>query len=555
MPDKNIAVTAEEMAKGLKEISVSEFFEKNRHLLGFDNPQKALITVVKEAVDNSLDACEEAKILPEIKVELKELAEDRYRVIVEDNGPGIVKEQIPRIFGKLLYGSKFHRLRQSRGQQGIGISAAVLYAQLTTGKPIKIIARTAENKPTNVYELHIDTIKNEPEITSESILSSSTMKHGVRVELDVAGKFVKSKHSPYEYISQCAIMNPYAKFSFKEPDGTKTVFERVIDKLPTPPKEIKPHPYGIELGILLRMLKNARSRNVSGFLRNDFSRMGAKAIQEVCAKAKIDPSLDAKKLTRDEAEKLLKAMQTVQLMAPPTNCLSPLGEEAILAGLKKEIKADFYAAVSRPPAVYRGYPFQIEAGIAYGGELDPQGAAKVVRFANRVPLLYELSACASSEAVTEVNFKRYGLEQTGGKGMPSGPVLLLVHMASVWVPFTSESKEAIASYPEIIDEIKLAVQEAGRQLGKYLSGKRKAHEREHKRKAIEKYAPEVAKALNIITKEDEQKILKMIQAVAEKKFLVINKEELEEEAPEKEEEAKPRITVTKEEPEGNGEEQ
>ena len=117
---------AQEMAKKHRDISVAEFFEKNRHLLGFDNARKALLTCVKEAVDNSLDACEEAGILPEIQVELIDMGNNRFRVIVEDNGPGIIRAQIPKVFAKLLYGSKFHRLKQSRGQQGIGISASVM---------------------------------------------------------------------------------------------------------------------------------------------------------------------------------------------------------------------------------------------------------------------------------------------------------------------------------------------------------------------------------------------------------------------------------------------
>lgn len=517
-------IAAEKMAEGLKEISISEFFEKNRHLLGFDNPQKALITVVKEAVDNSLDACEEARILPDIKVSLKELNEDIMRVAVEDNGPGIMKEHIPNVFGKLLYGSKFHRLRQSRGQQGIGISAAVLYSQLTTGKPIYVVSRISPKKPAHEYTLRIDTLKNAPEVLADAVVEDAKFEHGTRIEMEIEGKYIRSKHSPLEYLSQCAIMNPFAKITFKEPDGTKTVFERAVNELPKPPVEIKPHPKGIELGILIRMLKKTSARGLSGFLTSDFSRVGQTSADEILKKAKLDPKMKPDEVTRDDADKILRAMQAVNLMAPPTNCLSPVGEEAIMAGLKKEIKAEFYAANSRAPTVYRGYPFQIEAGIAYGGEIPPEGNAKVIRFANRVPLLYELSACATTQAVEEVNWKRYGLDQSGGKGIPKGPVEIVVHMVSVWVPFTSESKEAIASYPEIIDEIKLAVQECGRQLGRFLSGQRRAAEREGKRRAIEKYAPEIAIALADLTDEKTDYITKLINNLATKKFHVINKD-------------------------------
>ena len=146
------AATALEMAGKQREISVSEFFLKNRHLLGFDTPAKALVTAVKEAVDNALDACEEAGVLPEIVVEVRGRL-GRSRVTVEDNGPGIVESQISRIFGKLLYGSKFHKFSQSRGQQGMGISAAGMYGQLTVGKPLHIIKswlRLSEQRPAEV---------------------------------------------------------------------------------------------------------------------------------------------------------------------------------------------------------------------------------------------------------------------------------------------------------------------------------------------------------------------------------------------------------------------
>ncbi len=524
-------ITAEEMGRGLKEISIAEFFEKNRHLLGFDNPQKALITVVKEAVDNSLDACEEARILPNVKVTLKELGNNLLRVTIEDNGPGILKTHIPNVFGKLLYGSKFHRLRQSRGQQGIGISAAVLYSQLTTGKPIHVISRISESGPAHRYKLRIDTLKNVPEILEDEILENARIKKGTIIEMDIEGKYIRSKHSPLEYLSQCAIMNPFAKINFKEPDGTRTIYERVISELPKPPAEIKPHPRGIELGILIRMLKMTKARNIKSFLTSDFSRVGSTSAADICKKAKVDPKTRPSEITRDDADRLLRAMQKTKLMAPPTNCLSPVGEDAILAGLKKEINAEFYASISRTPAVYRGYPFQIEAGVAYGGEIPSEGPAKIIRFANRVPLLYELGACAITQAVSDVNWKRYGLDQTGGRGVPRGPLSIIVHMVSVWVPFTSESKEAIASYEDIMDEIKLAVQECGRHLGRYLSGKRRAQERETKKKSIEKYAPEIAAALSELTGEKPDNITKMINELATRKFHIVNKELMEDEEP------------------------
>ena len=520
-----MSTKAEEMGGRMRSIAVSEFFEKNRHLLGFDNPQKSLITVVKEGVDNALDACEEAKILPDVLVQIDQLSESRFKVILQDNGPGIMKKHIPRVFGKLLYGSKFHRLRQSRGQQGIGISASVLYSQLTTGKPTTIYSSTSKRDKLHMYQLHIDTTKNEPEIVKEELLDNG-FEHGTRIEMEVEGKYLQSHHSPYEYLRQVAIINPSSQITYIEPGGNKILYERAVERLPKMPKQIKPHPHGVELGILIRMLKNTNARTIGSFLSTEFCRMGAKTISDVCKVAEVDKHLQPKRISRDEADRLMQSLQKTKIMAPPTDCLSPIGKDALIKGLKKEINAEFITAVTRPPAVYRGYPFQIEAGIAWGGEVESEGQAKIMRYANKVPLLYQKSACASTKAVAETNWKRYGLNQTGGRGIPTGPIVIAVHMASVWVPFTSESKEAVANYPEIIDEMKLALQECGRQLGTHIRAKYRAREALMKKNTVLRYAPEIASALHELTKKSESKINQDLANLIEDKFGKIDLEEL-----------------------------
>jgi DNA topoisomerase-6 subunit B len=242
--------SASEMATRQREISVSEFFTKNRHLLGFDNPSKALLTTVKEAVDNSFDACEEAGILPDITISILEISETRYRVVVEDNGPGIVRSQIPKVFGQLLYGSKFHRLRQSRGQQGIGISAAGMYGQLTTGKPIIITSRTGPKRPAHHFEIQIDTRRNLPVVMRDDVVEWAT-SHGTRVELEIEATYKKGRHSVDGYVEMTALSNPHATLTFHSPKGEASQFERSTTHLPREPKEIKPHPHGIELGMCI----------------------------------------------------------------------------------------------------------------------------------------------------------------------------------------------------------------------------------------------------------------------------------------------------------------
>jgi DNA topoisomerase-6 subunit B len=507
MADK--ANSAKELAKKLKEISVAEFFEKNRHLLGYDNPTKALLTVVKETVDNSIDACEEAGILPDIKVEIKQVGENTFLFKEEDNGPGIVEEKLPLAFGKLLYGSKFHRLRQARGTQGIGVTGTIMYSQLTTGKPAKIISSTG--KSITELVLMIDVVKNEPHIISSKRHKNPDKWHGIKIEMELEARYIERGQSVPEYLKQTAIMNPYAKIVFKGPNGKQT-FKRATEKLPKLPKEIKPHPYGVELGILRRMAKMSKEKDIKKFLKKEFSRIGHTSAGQIFKLAKIDPKKKPKDLTHEDISRLHNAMQKIKLIAPPTDCLSQIGEDLIEKGLKKEIEGEFFVAITRAPTVYRGRPFAVEVGIAYGGKLNPNSKADLFRFANKVPLMYHKGDCAITKAVQHTDWRRYGLQQSSGS-LPNGPVAILVHFASVWVPFTSEGKQAIASYPEITKEIKLALQDAGRKLRIYISKRRKRHELQQRKNLFEKYIPEVAVALSKISDVPEPKIKKGLENI------------------------------------------
>jgi len=492
--------SASELASKQRDISVSEFFAKNRHLLGFDNPSKALLTTVKEGVDNSLDACEEAGILPEIRVEIAQVDETRFRIAIEDNGPGIVKAQVPKIFGRLLYGSKFHRLRQSRGQQGIGISAAGMYGLLTTGKPVVITTRTGAKQDAHHFELVIDTQKNEPRVKVDKTVSWPR-DHGTRVEIELEGNYRGGQHSVDNYIRQISLANPHAEITYVPPKaeehGAEHIFPRVSDELPPDTDEIKPHPYGVELGVLMQMFRDTRSRNVRGCLVSDFSRVSGRIADEICKRAKVSNSRRPKEVTREEAEALHKAIAATKIMAPPTDCIAPIGNDLIGKALRAEVEAEFYASATRKPAVYRGNPFLIEVGLAYGGGLSADDAITLYRYANRVPLQYQQGACAVFKAVTGTDWKKYQMQQPRG-ALPVGPMLLMVHIASVWVPFTSESKEAIAQYPEIIKEIRLGLQECGRQVATHIRKKRRVADEAKKRAYIEKYIPQVAVGLQQI---------------------------------------------------------
>ncbi len=508
---------AAELATRQRDISVSEFFAKNRHLLGFDNPSKALLTTVKEGVDNSLDACEEAGIVPDIRVEITQEGETRFKVAVEDNGPGIVRRQVPKIFGRLLYGSKFHRLRQSRGQQGIGISAAGMYGLLTTGKPVSIVTRTGKNKEAHHFELVIDTKANEPRVKRDEVVEWDC-DHGTRVEIELEGNYRGGQHSVDAYIRQISLANPHAEITYVPPraeeHGAQHVFPRVTRELPPETAEIKPHPYGVELGVLMQMFRDTKGRNLRSCLRNDFARVSARCAREICELAEVPENRRPSEATREECERIHRAIQKTRIMSPPTDCIAPIGEDLLRRALKAEVNADFYAAVTRRPTVYRGNPFLVEAGLAYGGDMPGDDPVGLYRYANRVPLQYQQGACAITKGVTGTNWKSYQLQHPRG-AMPIGPLLLMVHIASVWVPFTSESKEAIAHYPEIIKEIRFALQECGRQVATHIRKRRREADEAKKRSYIEKYIPQVAIGLQEILGLGERERDKIVSSLTD----------------------------------------
>jgi DNA topoisomerase-6 subunit B len=508
-------ISTEELAEKIREVSIAEFFEKNRHLLGYENPTKSLFTVVKEAVDNSVDACIEARILPKIKVSIRQVGENIYKVRVEDNGPGLPPEKVPIAFGRFLVGSKFYRYRQSIGTQGIGIKGAILYAQLTTGKPAKIT--TYYKKKKHEFELMIDVLRNEPKIISHKVENLEKDLHGISIELIVEGRYIEKGQSIPTYLRYLWLANPYLEITYDGPEnGFK--LEPVVNELPPSPKEIKPHPYGVELGKFKRMLHLTNARTVAGFLSSEFSRVSSQTAEKICKLAKVDSKKSPKEVNDEEAERLHKAMQTVKLMAPPTDCLSPLKEDFLVEALKKEFQPEFVTAVIRKPTVYRGNPFQVQVALAYGGKVTElqqnQQTAILLRFANHTPLLYNQSDCGITRAVEEVDWRNYGLSQSSGS-LPQAPLIIFVDFLSVWIPYKSEGKQAIAEYPEIIKEIKLALQEAGRRLAIYLHKKIRGEQLRMRANIFEAYSNVFSEFVSELTGKDveyvKKKILELIR--------------------------------------------
>ena len=511
-------------SSGMQQASISEFFEKNKHFLGFDTLPRSIITAVKESVDNSLDAAEEHRILPEISIEVYKVPgkKDLLRLVTRDNGPGIAQKSISKVFGSLLFGSRFHTIRQTRGQQGIGITGVVMYSQLTTGKPTAVISKIARDASAVRVNIGLDTKKNKAILSNEKRFSEDDVNeakglhwigdHGIRIETLMKAKYQRGKQSVHQYLKMTSIVNPHASIDFKAYDEEGSIIDeaswpRVTDELPRPVKDIKPHPHGLEIGTLQRLLRDTKvpsegegaNTPLRYFLRHTFSSVTNPRAQDIISKAGLAPKDKPHLLKPDQVSDLLAAFGKVKLTAPPTDCLSPIEDLLIKKGLSKAIDSRFVSTVTREPKVTNGNPFQVEVGLIFGGDLPGDQPIQVLRFANRVPLMYQQGGCLLTKALESVDWKRYGLDHPGGRGIPKGPAAVLIHLASTNVQFTSEAKEALSDNVDVHDEIRLAMLEVGRGLRNHLKKQKQKAKAQEKFELVNIILPEIHdKAIGIL---------------------------------------------------------
>ena len=521
---------AEEISSKQKQASIGEFFEKNKHFLGFDTQQRAIITAVKEAVDNSLDACEEARILPDIRVELRRTKSDELEMISQDNGPGIPRDSIEGVFGKFLLGSRFHAIRQTRGQQGIGITGVVMYSQLTTGAKTRVISKVKSDSSAVFVDLGIDTKKNKAIKSSEKRdiwideRTGEEISHGLKITTVMKAKYQRGKKSVYQYLRMTSIVNPHASISLVVMDKEGEIIEegnwvRTSNKLPRVVEEIKPHPHGIQLGTLQRMLRESTDRRMTSFLKHNFSGVSPRAAKEILGMADIEEGRTPKRIKPEEAKAMITAFQTVKLLKPPMDCLSPIEDLLIKKGLSKAIDSRFASTVTRSPTVSQGNPFQIEVGLVFGGDLSSEGPIEILRFANRVPLMYQQGGCLLTKALEAVNWKSYGLDQPGGSGIPKGPAAVLVHLASTNVQFTSEAKEAVSYNEEVFDEVRKAMLEVGRGLKNHLKKSSERKKAKEKFELVNIILPEIAKKSSELLGREEPDLAPVITQIMNAVFL------------------------------------
>ncbi len=506
-----------------KEHSVAEFFKKNQQMLGFSGKTRSLTTIVHEYVTNSLDACEEAGILPEVTISITELDRDmgKYRVVSEDNGPGIPEKHLGKALGMMLAGTKFHRYAQQRGQQGIGASGCTMYAQITTGKPVKVVSRYDSKRIT--CEISIDLKSNSPKIMN-LVKEDGSFGSGLRVEAEVADvKYDKSSFGVYEYIRRTALANPHLTISLSDPEGVKSSFPRSSDKIPEKPMVVQPHPMGLSTNDLIDFAHREKECiRISSFLQERFARVSAAKVDEL---KQLVPDLDFNKkpaeLQWHEAEKLVKAIQNpnVKWIAPTTDSVKPIGKEQVEKSLRNILAPEFVVVTERSPKIFKGgIPFMVEAALAYGGGAGRANGnmtgSEVIRYANRAPLLFDNSGCAISEAVKEIDWKRYKL-----RNFDEEPISVFVNLSSVYVPYTSAGKQAISNEEEILQEIKNAIMEAARDLQRYLSGKTREKDRTERKKAILRYVTQLSKDLpELAGKGKSADIEKMLKHLIETKY-------------------------------------
>jgi DNA topoisomerase-6 subunit B len=501
----------EEKREEFEEISPSDFFYRNRDLAGFTNPARSLYSAVREFVENSLDACELYEILPDIVIGLTEVetrspSPNIYKLMVADNGPGVPQEVIPFAFGKVLYGSKF-TLRQTRGMFGLGGTMAILYGQITTNKSAHVVSSTGTSK---IYEftLSIDILHNEPVVLKRRVANNDSGWHGTVIDIYLEGDYMKASSRIIEYLKQTAIVNPHADITFFDPYGRLFKFDRNVAGLASPPREVKPHPQGIDVEMFRRLVFFSEETNMLDFLVNNFQRVGRVVVNNFLKKAGIPPSKDPKTLNRHEIVTIVQKMRSFYgFRKPRADCLSSLGEDFIIAGIQREYNPEFVTVVMQPPSSYSGHPFIVEVAVAYGGNIPSRTGGLLYRFTNKIPLLYDEGSDVAWKVMrTLINWKNYKVN------IEEDPIAVFVYLFSTKIPYKTVGKECVADRPEIEREMLSALRKACRRLRAYLSRKGKAERKRKKLEIFSKYLSQIARfSTSLAGKEREPDVTPLLR--------------------------------------------
>lgn len=501
------------MAKANRAItksSTAEYFAKNLQQVGFSSFTKATLTTIKEAIDNSLDACEDAKILPEIAIEVEKLGEgtakgaDLIRIKVTDNGPGISLDDVVKVFGEYLASSKFGRGRCSRGQQGIGISAVTTWAQLTHGTGAKIITKKNKMHQAIQCEVIVDIKKNKGVLKSKKNINWDR-ESGVSCEFVMDARVqLRGDSGLLTYIQGTALVNPHLTLRYKLLDNAEEVIERVSNEVPVIPETTSPHPHTMKLGEFIHHTHLFGKTITRKWLRTAFSRISNGVVNEMVSngvpKAWMDKPLST--LKEDRLKQLYSTLQKIKLMAPSTKSVMSIGEPNMAKSINRLGEVDFFSVVSRKPTICDFKPIVMEVAIARSKEKTEDKRdtpVQILRFANRVPLQFDKAACAMTRAVELVNWRSYGLSQPK-KSLPQGPYIMAISLVSPFIKFKNASKETVDASDELVEEIRRALQKCGQKLSTHIKREAKMADMERKIQHIEQFVPILVEGLCRITK-------------------------------------------------------
>ena len=494
--------------------STAEYFAKNLQQVGFSSPTKAVLTTVKEALDNALDACEDAGILPDIKLKVQKVGAgtlkntDQILIRVEDNGPGIDPEDVPKVFGEYLASSKFGRGRCSRGQQGIGISAATTWAMQTTATGARVKTRKKGAKKAFSCVVDMD-LKNNKGMVKDKQTVDWDANHGTVVEFLLDGRIqLNGEAGLLNYIRGTVLLNPHMTLAYDITDVQPAIVERVSAELPSVPPATEPHPHTMKLGEFISHARLYGRMKCSGWLKKGFSRINEVTLKAMVSEQKLPESILNKNidaLSEEHFKRLFTALQNVKLMAPATTSVLSVGEDALALSVRRLGDIDFFAVLTRKPTICDFKPVQIEVAIArlkQRAGADMEEAVQVLRFANRVPLQFDKAACAIVKAISSVNWRSYGLKQPKNS-LPLGPYIIAVSVVSPFIKFKNASKETIDGSDELVEELRRALMQTGQRLSRYLAREHKAGELEQRVQHIEQFGPVLIETLARILEASE----------------------------------------------------
>ncbi len=501
------------MAKKITSSSTAEYFAKNLQQVGFSSPLKAVLTTLKEAVDNSLDACEESGILPEISVTLKKIgagaskSTDLVEIIVEDNGPGIDPDDIAKVFGEYLASSKFGKGQCSRGQQGIGISAATTWAQLTNASGARVTTKTKDMRKALSAQVDVDIKANKGLIKNKEMIEWKK-PHGTRVEFRIDGRIqLNGDGGLLTYLDGTTLVNPHLTLSYKMPDAELVHIDRVSNEVPEIPTATMPHPHTMKLGEFMTHAHLYNNISFEKFLRTGFSRISDQTIKELI-KGGMPKALMAKpvvKLSEAEFKNAFQVIQKTEMQSPSTKSVLTVGEEALSKSIGRLGQVDFFSVVTRRPAICDFKPVVVEVALArFLNRGSNEEQVQLLRFANRVPLQFDKAACAITQSVESVNWRSYGLAQSKDT-VPMGPYVFAVSVTSPFIKFKNASKETIDAGDDLVEEIRRALMQAGQKLSRHIRKEFKEADLERKISHIEQFGPILVDGLARIAKAPESR--------------------------------------------------